>query len=450
MKLNDEIQLWLSRIADRSNLSPEDMEELESHLMDSIDHLKASGLREDEAFLIAVRRLGSENELISEWSDSFATKIWKNLGKPDTPPDQDIIKRENYLTAAMYLLIALASLLPSFIGEGMNDPRLLYPLNVSMMVVPFIALFYLGRNQIRKQSSVPGWWMVLLFMLLPLIVNTYPFKQNGQTLILTLIHIPVAVWMLLAFFRSDSLRMSVESRLDFIRFSGETLVYSVLVGLCTVVLTAFTIGLFNLFFDHLEKWFESWVFPLILTGTLFTGVLLVERKRSLVENFAPVLARIVAPVLLVVLTVFALLVIPNMSDLLIDREVLITMDAMLLGVILVTVYSVSTQSDLTPNRFDNWVNLSLVAVAMVINTIAMGAMVSRISEFGLSPNKLTALGANILLVGNLVILLVYFTRQIRGKGSATASLSMQSWYLVVYFLWMLIVGLGFPVFFGFE
>lgn len=450
MKLNDEIQLWLSRVADRSNLSPEDMEELESHLMDSIDHLKAAGLREDEAFLIAVRRLGSENELISAWSHSFATKIWKNLGKPETLPDQNIIKRENYLTAGMYLLIALASWLPTFFGEGMNDPRLLYPLNVSMMVVPFIALFYVGRTRIRQQPSGAGLWMVLLVMLLPLIVNSYPFRQEGQTLILTLIHIPVAVWMLLAFFRANSLRLTVDNRLDFIRFSGEALVYSILVGLCTVVLTAFTIGLFNLFFDHLEQWFESWIFPLILTGTLFTGVLLVERKRSLVENFAPVLARIVAPVLLVVLTIFALLLIPNMASLLIDREVLITMDAMLLGVILVTVFSVSTQSDLTPNRFDNWVNLSLVAVSMVINTIAMGAMVSRISEFGVSPNKLTALGANILLVGNLIILLIYFVRQIRGKGSATALLSMQSWYLVVYFLWMLTVGLGFPVLFGFE
>ena len=47
---------------------PTDADELESHLREQIADLEAAGLAEDEAFLIAVKRLGQVDQLTAEFA----------------------------------------------------------------------------------------------------------------------------------------------------------------------------------------------------------------------------------------------------------------------------------------------------------------------------------------------------------------------------------------------
>jgi hypothetical protein len=52
------IAQWRAALAGSRALSPADVDELEEHLRDQIADLGAAGLDDDEAFLIAVKRLG--------------------------------------------------------------------------------------------------------------------------------------------------------------------------------------------------------------------------------------------------------------------------------------------------------------------------------------------------------------------------------------------------------
>ncbi len=66
--LNDAIHRWKATLGSAPSLRPEDLAELESHLRESTCLWEARGLNEEEAFLIAVRRLGNERELAREFA----------------------------------------------------------------------------------------------------------------------------------------------------------------------------------------------------------------------------------------------------------------------------------------------------------------------------------------------------------------------------------------------
>ena len=57
-------------------LRPPDVEELEQHVRDSISDLTAKGLNDEEAFLIATRRLGEHGSLGREFGKVNGSHIW--------------------------------------------------------------------------------------------------------------------------------------------------------------------------------------------------------------------------------------------------------------------------------------------------------------------------------------------------------------------------------------
>ena len=64
--LNRALLDWRSRRASESPWRDEDLDEMESHLRDSVAALEALGIPSDEAFLLATRRLGPSHEVAAE------------------------------------------------------------------------------------------------------------------------------------------------------------------------------------------------------------------------------------------------------------------------------------------------------------------------------------------------------------------------------------------------
>lgn len=95
-------------------------------------------------------------------------------------------------------------------------------------------------------------------------------------------------------------------------------------------------------------------------------------------------------------------------------------------------------------------NAALITVAIIVDVVALSAIAFRLSEYGLSPNKLAALGENVLLLVNLAALLVMYIRYFRGRSQFQAIEKWQTRYLGVYALWMAVVVFLFPLFFRFK
>jgi hypothetical protein len=133
-----------------------------------------------------------------------------------------------------------------------------------------------------------------------------------------------------------------------------------------------------------------------------------------------------------------------------EREFLIGFDLMLVLVLGMVLYTISAKNIHDKQSIFDYLNATLIAVAIVVDTVALSAIVFRLSEYGITPNKLAALGENVLLLVNLAALLVLYVRYFRGRIEFQLIESWQTKYLNVYAVWMAIVVFLFPIAFGFR
>ena len=65
--LSQSLQQWRASLTQSAALRPDDVAELEAHLRDSLAALCAPGLTEEEAFIVATKRLGQPAGLTAEF-----------------------------------------------------------------------------------------------------------------------------------------------------------------------------------------------------------------------------------------------------------------------------------------------------------------------------------------------------------------------------------------------
>ena len=74
--LNPALQQWRASLQNLGDFSADELEELEGHLRESMAALHARGLSDQEAFMIATRRLGSERQLSDEFAKAHPQRTW--------------------------------------------------------------------------------------------------------------------------------------------------------------------------------------------------------------------------------------------------------------------------------------------------------------------------------------------------------------------------------------
>jgi hypothetical protein len=75
--LNNEITKWLNGLGRLQAFEERDITELEAHLREEIDQLKASKLSEQEAFWIARHRLGDSDSIAAEFAKVNTSILWR-------------------------------------------------------------------------------------------------------------------------------------------------------------------------------------------------------------------------------------------------------------------------------------------------------------------------------------------------------------------------------------
>ena len=96
-----------------------------------------------------------------------------------------------------------------------------------------------------------------------------------------------------------------------------------------------------------------------------------------------------------------------------------------------------------PTAFDR-LQLLLVVSALLVDALALAAIAARTTEFGFTPNRVAALGENLILLVNLAWSARLYARFLRGRGEFAALERWQVTYLPVYAAWAAIVVIVFP------
>jgi hypothetical protein len=447
--LEGQIAEWRAYMHHRRELLHTDAEELEDHLRSRISDLTEAGLRPDEAFLIAVKRMGSLDELSREFAREHSKRLWKQLvlpGEPDAPAARS--RRELPVMLLCAAAAALAIKVPSWFGLDISeDDAGFYARNVSLFALPALAAYFAWQ---RRVSSRCIGVLALLFLLGAVAANAYPLAGDSQSLVLTAIHLPLALWLVVGVAYVGGDWRSDRRRMDFIRFTGEWLIYFILIGLGGGVLIAFMVGAFNAIGLDAEQFIQSWLLPCGAMAAIIVSAWLVEAKQSVIENMAPVLTRVFTPLFALTLLAFLVAIAWTNNGIDVQRDVLILFDLLLVVVLGLLLYAISARDlGAPPGLFDSS-QLALVLSALIIDIMVLLAIGGRITEWGFTPNKTAALGENVILLCNLAWSAWLFLGFLRGRMPFTRLEHWQTRYLIVYAAWAWTVVLAFPLVFEFA
>ena len=448
-ELETQFAQWRQYVQGRRELQPSDADELEDHLRGSVDELVAAGLSADEAFLVAVKRMGSLDELSREFAREHSERLWKQLvltGESGSPVADTRLRRDLWVMVVCAAGAAVSIKVPELFGMTFEEDGSFYGPNFSLFALPWLAAFLAWRRQAgRPLIGI----LVALFALGAVAANVYPLAETSQSVILTSIHLPIALWFAVGLaYVADDWRSS-RRRMDFIRFTGEWFVYLVLIALGGGVLVAFMFGTFEAIGIAPEEFITLWLLPCGVVGAIVVAGWLVEAKQSVVENIAPVLARLFTPLFTAVLLAFLIAIGWTNVGIDVEREALILFNLLLVVVLGLLLYSISARDLLAPPGLFDKLQLALVISALAIDVLVLLEITGRITEYGTTPNKAAALGENVILLANLAwsawLLLTFVRRQ-------TPFAALERWqtnYLPVYGAWAWIVVLVFPPVFSY-
>jgi len=458
--LEEQIAQWRAYLRRRQAVHGPDVEELEGHLRDQLVALTDAGLAGDEAFLVAVKRMGSLDALSREFARAHSERLWKQLVMaPDAEKPANTGRAEILVVLCLAVAAALAVKVPALFGLRLSPDEELPPFyarNASLFVFPLLTVYFVWK---RGSDLVRGLCLALPFAAGAIFANVFPFHNPGRldnfpegsdTQLLTGLHLPIALWLAVGFAYVRGRWFDDGGRMNFVRFSGELAIYYVLIALGGGVLTAFTVMLFKAIEMNPEWFIGGWLIPCGAAGAVIIGSWLVEAKQSVIENMAPVLTRLFTPLFTILLLVFLATMAWTGSPINVKREVLIGFDLLLVLVVGLVLYAASARDPQAPPDFFDGLQLLLVVSALVVDGVALAAIAARISEFGFTPNRVAALGENLILLVNLAWSAWLYACFLRHRGSFADLERWQIAYLPVYSVWAALVVVMFPPVFGYR
>jgi hypothetical protein len=274
-----------------------------------------------------------------------------------------------------------------------------------------------------------------------------------DSVVMALMHLPILFWALLGFVFTGRGWRESEPRIRFVRYNGELLILGSLVALGGIVFSGLTIALFGLMADDSEvvaQWYVQNVGIVGAAAVPLAATYLYDVVFRRHTGIASVLARVFAPLFLVMTAAYLGVAFLGGQNPFLDREFLITVNGLLLVVLGMTVLSIAERGDQADVEWIDWINVALLFVTLVIDLIALAAIVFRLTSYGLTPNRVVVLGANLVIMTHLAWTCRAYVGRLRGTRTAADVRGAVAGYLPVYAAWAALVVFVLPFVFRFA
>jgi len=384
------------------------------------------------------------SEAVVEYPESETLKVWKARLTYSTP-------KSNPTNNTRLLFVIIISLLSVFLVKlPVYFPILdawFYPRFVPLIVFSSLIAYFLSgaTASIRQKTlTIAGVAICVITMML------MPNKQNSASIIMSQIHMPMVLFSLLALAYMANEWKNPEARLRYIRYIGEVMIYTTLILLGGIVLTLLTFGLFGLIGISIEKWYMEYVVIWGLVASPIVATYLYDSVLNRESKLATLIANVFAPLFLITVAVYLLAMLYAQKSPYSDRDFLITFNGLLIVVWGITVFSISGRRFSSASKGADAVNISLVAITLIINAIALSAILFRLVEYGVTPNRVAVTGVNILIFVHLVLILMEYIKQLKTTANSEQLTRSVSNYLPVYTAWSVFMVILLPILFKFE
>ena len=444
--LESQITQWRSAVTRNRAIDSSDVDELEGHLREQVADLELTGLTAEEAFLVAVRRLGAVDLVTEEFAREHGDRLWKQLVLVGDAPD----RRRPLLSMLVFAAIAAGIIQIARLAGGGPDgaQAAWFARDLGLFVLPVLGAYFVWLRRPPRRHIVA---LAFVVAALAVVVNVFPFAADSQTGVLVGIHLPVVLWFVVGIAYLGVEWMSSARRMDFVRFTGEWAIYYVLIALGGGVLIALTgLVLSPIVSARVIGDVFDWVVPSGAAAAVIVAAWLVEAKKSVIENIAPVLTVIFTPlfaVMLVVATVGYLIVGVGHAF---DRDLLIAFDVLLLVVLALVLYGISARDSLKPMGVTDVLRLITLLAAIALDLLVLVSLLARIGDEGITPNRVAALAVNVILLANLAGTAWLTSRALAGRGAPVGIDHWQTGYLPLFGAWGVFAVVGLPLVFVFQ
>ncbi|MCW3093576.1 MAG: hypothetical protein JWP81_4645 [Ferruginibacter sp.] len=356
----------------------------------------------------------------------------------------------NWGTRSELLFVIIASLVAGAIAKlpallAINE-ELFYTRNIGFIVFPALSAYFAWKNKLSTGKIAFIAFTTLAGLIF---INFLPDVKKSDTLILSCIHLALFLWSILGFAFVGEPKRNDEKRLGYLKYNGDLVVMTTLILIAGAIMSGITIGLFSLIGYKIEAVYFNYVAIFGLAAAPLVGTYLTQTNPQLVGKVSPVIAKIFSPLVLVMLIIYLVAMIYSGKDPYNDREFLLIFNALLIGVMAIIFFSVAETSK-TKSQTEIWILFLLSVVTVIVNGVTFSAILFRISEWGITPNRVAVLGGNGLILINLLLVTTQFFRVLSKKTNITGVGKAIASYLPIYFLWTIIVTFIFPLIFGFK
>ncbi len=342
------------------------------------------------------------------------------------------------------LLAGVIAKLPAFLSISED---FFYPRNIGFIIFPLLSAYFAWKNKLStaKIAFIAGTSLAGLIF-----INSLPDVKKSDTLLLSCLHLLLFLWSILGFAFVGEIKNNDEKRLGYLKYNGDLIVMTTLILIAGAIMTGITIGLFSLIGFNIEKFYFENIVVFGLPAAPILGTYLTQTNPQLVGKVSPVIAKIFSPLVLVMLVIYLMAMGYARKDPYNDREFLLIFNALLIGVMAIIFFSVAGTSKTTKSPTELWIVFLLSVVTVIVNGIALSAILFRISAWGITPNRAAVLGGNVLILINLLLVTAQLFPVFSKKADVTRVGNTIAFYLPIYFLWTIIVTFIFPLIFGFK
>ena len=388
--------------------------------------------------------------------DNKVIEIWYNRLNFESERTFTINKKEILIVILLGLFSGIISKIPdifnlewyTFNPEGfkINDvtEETFYSRNISFIIFPALCFYYFLKDKFSIKYLI---FYSTILIISCVFINSFPYDENSDVFDLILLHMPIFSWLIFGLsYLGNDLKDPLK-RLNFLRLNGDFIIVGGVIFLSGLLFSGITISLFEITgIDIAENYFDYfgiWALSSLPVVTVFV----VTKSPDLVKKVSSLIANIFTPLVVLMLILYLPSMFFSEFDPFKDRDSLMTMNILNISVMALVVFSLSSFKGLVSSFKINSV-LALSVLTIIVNVVCLVAIVDRLFEMGFTPNRVTVLGTNMLILINLFY--VFFSL-IKGKSNEDKVLNVKhsiGKYMPIYGIWFAIVIFILPLVFS--
>lgn len=326
------------------------------------------------------------------------------------------------------------------------DSEWYYPRFIPFAVIGTVIFYFLSIMTSQKMQKIVAGGLLVCAVYTALLPNS----TSSASITMALIHLPLLLLTLLAISFMSERWEGVQSRLSFIQYIGEVGIYSVLILLGGMVLTGVTLGLFSLIGLSIEQWYMDYIVVLGLACAPLVATYLFDAIQKRQSKFSIILSNAFSPLFLVTILVYLIAAIYQGESPYSNRAFLIIFNGLLVVILAITIFSISGRERKNTTNITDFINMALIGATLMVNIVALSAIIFRWTEYGVTLNRVVVTGANLLIFIHLALLLKQYIKQVWYNAEPLELEATITKYLPVYSVWSVIVVVVLPIIFQYK